>query len=252
LESYFKSKLFVRSRTGIQLTPQGEIVTQYAKEMLRRLQEVHDTIKSMETDVKGTIKLGVSSTVGRYMLPEMLRRYLARYPDVDVNVITGFSSDIERVLEAGDIHIAIIRGKHHWHEQKQLLSTEPICVVSKSPIDVEQLPSFARIYYKTDSSLKDLIDDWWKETFKEPPLNTMEVDNLETCKELVKMGLGYAILPDICLKNEHDLFIQPLHTRDNTPVIRKTWIYCRDRSMSFATVRSFFNFFNSYKIDDGD
>jgi DNA-binding transcriptional LysR family regulator len=90
LEAYFKSKLFVRNRTGIQLTPQGEVVTQYAEEMLKRLQEIHDTIQSMETEVKGTIKLGVSSTVGRYMLPEMLRNYLARYPDVDINIVTRF------------------------------------------------------------------------------------------------------------------------------------------------------------------
>lgn len=246
LEEEFRSKLFIRNRKGLYFTPQGEYLVQYAKRMIAELQESKETIQSMDTKVKGTIRLGVSSTVGRYILPNMLRDFLDYYPDVDVNVISGFSSEIEPALASSDIHIAIIRGKHHWEEKKMLLKTEPLLVASKLPLNIKDLPNLKRIYYKTDSSLKDLIDNWWEQTFDAPSNISMAVDNLETCKEMVKIGLGYAILPSICLNEERELYIQPLFGRDGEPVERKTWVYSRESSMHFAPVKAFFNFFKGY------
>lgn len=243
LEDYFGSHLFIRNRMGLQLTPQGEFVVGYAQKMIKQLQEAKETIQAMETEVKGTIKLGASSTVSRYMLPGMLRSFLNEYPKVEVNVVTGFSSDVEQKLAAGDIHIAIIRGDRHWHEKKMLLTSEPLLVASKKPVDIEELPELPGIYYKTDSSLKDLIDNWWKSIFNKPTRITMAVDNLETCKEMVKMELGYAILPGVCLQDEKELFAQPLYHANGEPVKRETWVCCRDSSLHFAAVKSFFDFF---------
>lgn len=242
LEEDFNSKLFIRNRKGVHLTPQGEYLVQYAQMMLRQLQETKETLQSMETDIKGTIKIGVSSTVGQYMLPGMLRDYLNQYPDVDVNVVTGFSSEIESILLAGDIHIAIIRGNQYWHEKKILLQSEPLLVASKATLNIEHLPKMDRIYYKTDSSLKGLIDNWWKEIFNDPTRISMEVGNLETCKEMVKMGLGYAILPAICLKDEKNLFVQPLYDSKGDRVERETWAYCRDSSIHFPPVQAFLDY----------
>ncbi|MFC7391714.1 LysR family transcriptional regulator [Scopulibacillus cellulosilyticus] len=249
LESYFQSQLFIRNRSGLHLTPQGEIAVQYAQNMVKQLEETKEKLQSMEVKVKGTLKLGVSSIIARYMLPEMLQDFLNEYPEVDINVITGFSSEIEQILVEGDIHIAIMRGERHWHEKKWLLSNEPILAASKEPLEIENLPALARIYYKTDSSLKALVDSWWKESFQEPPKITMAVDNLETCKEMVKKGLGYAILPGTCLKNERELFTYPLYNKQGRPVERQTWVYCWDSSMKFAAVAAFFDFFKDYNND---
>ncbi|GGE33085.1 putative HTH-type transcriptional regulator YraN [Pullulanibacillus camelliae] len=250
LESYFKSQLFIRNRMGLHLTPQGEVVVQYAQKMLKQLEETKEKLQKMEVKVKGTLKLGVSSIIARYRLPKMLRRFLSQYPEVDINVITGFSSEIEQILTDGDTHIAIMRGERPWHEQKWLLSKEPILVASKTPLEIKNLPSLARIYYKTDSSLKSLLDSWWKEIFQEPPIITMEVDNLETCKEMVKTGLGYAILPEACLEDERELFTYPLHHQSGELVERETWVYCRDSAMQFAAVAAFFDFFKDYQLDE--
>ncbi|MDY0404647.1 substrate-binding domain-containing protein [Virgibacillus sp. 179-BFC.A HS] len=225
---------------------------QYAKRMMDELQGAKETIQSMDNEVKGTLKLGVSTTIGRYILPKMLRDFLNRYPDVDINVITGFSSEIEPALASSDVHIAIIRGKHHWMERKMLLKTEPLLIASDYKINIDELPRLNRIYYKTDSSLKDLINDWWVETFDTKSNITMAVDNLETCKEMVKMGLGYAILPGICLQNEKHLFVEPLLHTNGKQVERKTWVYSRNSSMQFAPVKAFFDFFQEYHINEGN
>ncbi|TCP17905.1 DNA-binding transcriptional LysR family regulator [Scopulibacillus darangshiensis] len=246
LERFFQSQLFIRNRSGLHFTPQGEIIVEYAQSMIKQLEETKEKIQSMEVAVKGTLKLGVSSIAARYMLPEMIRSFLNQYPGVDINVITGFSSEVEQFLVDGDIHIAIMRGDRHWDERKWLLSEESLLAASKEPITIENLPNLARIYYKTDSSLKALVDNWWKETFQKPVKITMAVDNLETCKEMVKKGLGYAILPGTCLNDEKDLYTYPLYYSDDHPVKRKTWVCCRNSSMNFAAVAAFFDFFKAY------
>lgn len=246
LEQEFKSKLFIRNRKGLYFTPQGEYLVQFARRMVGELQETKETIQSMDKEVKGTLKLGVSSTIGRYILPKMLRAFLNHYPDINVNVITGLSSEIEPVLLSSDIHIAIIRGKQRWLEKKMLLKTEPLLAASNYKINMNELPKLNRIYYKTDSSLKDIIDNWWFEKYETRSNITMAVDNLETCKEMVKMGLGYAILPGICLQTEKSLYVEPLLFANGNPVERKTWVYSRDSSMQFAPVKAFFDFFQNY------
>lgn len=248
IEEKFKSKLFIRNRNGAQLTPQGNHLVNYSKKMLKKLQETKEEIQSMENEIKGTVKLGVSSTIGRYMLPDMIKQYLSSYPEVDINVITGFSSEIKPLLLSGDIHIAIIKGENDWAEQKMLLMSESLYIVSKHSIDIKNLPKFKYIDYKTDASLKEDINSWWKSNFNEPKYTSMTVDNIETCKEMVKAGLGYTILPEICLRDEKELYLQKISKTNNELVKRKTWVCSRSSSMYFAPVRAFFEFFDNNNL----
>jgi len=247
IEEYFKTRLFIRGRNGIRLTPQGEVVVEYAKEMQKKLTILHETIEFLSTEVKGTIKIGVSSTFGQYILPDLLQKFLSLYPDVNVNITTGLSVDIYNILEKGDIHIAIIRGQHQWEEEKMLITIEPICAVAKTQLDIFDLANKPRIIYKIDPYLQGLIDNWWNNIYDQPSLTTTSVDSLETCKELARTGLGYTILPGISLIDESNLTITPLKLPNGKYVLRKTWAFYRHNNLKIATVRAFVNFLENYK-----
>lgn len=248
IEEYFNASLFVRERTGIRLTHIGDVVIKYAKEMLAKLTTLHDTIQLMDKDVKGTIKIGVASTFGQYILPELLRQFLELYPEVNVDIVTGLSTDIYKKLENGDIHLAIIRGEQKWEEERLLLTTEPICLVAKQQITIDDLQNIPRIKYETDPYLMDLINNWLKDRCIKEKSTSMSVDSLETGKELVRTGIGYTILPGICLLEETNLFIRPLHLSNGEKTLRRTWAYCRKDVLDFATVNAFFLFLSEYKI----
>lgn len=247
MEQDFGVEIIVRRKTGIEFTAEGEHLALYARRMILELQKLKDMIDNTRNIVKGVLRLGVSSTFAHYQLPELLKNFLEKYPDVEINVKTGWSSEVLQSVHKEEVHIGIVRGETHWQEQEYLLNTEPIYIVSKRQIDLERLPHLPRINYKTDYLLKVVIDNWWQSKYKSlPPLATMEVDNIQTCKELVKRNLGYAILPNVCLQQNDGLYTYPLTSQAEEIVLRNTWMICRDGLLELSVIRAFIDFAKGY------
>lgn len=53
------------------------------------------------------------------------------------------------------------------------------------------------------------------------------IDNIDTCKEMARYGLGWCILPRICL-GDFDGYIEDLYMDDGSPFIRSTYVLYRD------------------------
>lgn len=243
LENEFGAKLVSRHPNGVNLTPQGEYLLSYTVEMLLRLNKAKEHIKNMENKVQGTLRLGSSSVFAHYELPPILKNFLELYPDVEISLKTGLSRRINRMLQKEEVSIAIIRGDYHWPEEKFLLREEPICLVSSSPIEFRELPHRPQVSYLTDSSLEPMVHEWWRESFSQPPRITMEVDSMDTCRQMVLHGLGWAILPAIGLgSNQGDLFTRELFWRNGNPLLRRTWLMFPKASLELSSVRAFAEF----------
>src|SRR5699024_4803428 len=196
IEKNFDLQIFKRESYGLIPTPEGELIIQYARENLDKLESTLENLKLMGSKVQGTIKLGVASTYGQYILPELLSSFQKLYPDVKFEIITGISSIIYELFKKGEVHIAILRGDFVWDEEKSLLAIEPICIVSKdSSIQPDKLSEFPRIQYEMDSYLENIINEWWNDSFTKESYISTRVDSLETAKEMVRADLGYTILP---------------------------------------------------------
>jgi DNA-binding transcriptional LysR family regulator len=235
-----------RGRRGVEFTTQGERLARYAKEMLLQLRQMKDLLWNAEASVKGTLRLGVSNMFAFCVLPGILKRFKSQYPDIDFNMTTGWSSPIVHSLVQQDVHVGIVRGDYNWPDQKKLLMEEPLLVVSKKKIELDELPSLPRIDYKTDALLKDTVDNWWLEKYQQAPFISMQVDKWEICKELVVNGLGYAILPGLSVRNNSNLFTIPLISKGNAPVIRKTWLLYRKESLKVSITKLFIDFLKTY------
>ncbi|WP_028534234.1 LysR family transcriptional regulator [Paludibacterium yongneupense] len=242
IENEFGAKLMSRSTSGIALTPQGEYLHNCAKEMLLQLRNMKNKIRDMDDEVGGSLYIGTSAVYAHYELPDILKGFLEKYPDVDVSLKTGLSNKIITLLYKKEISLAIVRGEHHWEDRKFLLNEEPICLTSHRELRLEDLPSTPQISYGTDSSLQKLTDEWWRETFNEPRNVTMEVDSMDTARQMVLCGLGWAILPAIGLRRHDALQTQPLIWKDGTPLTRKTWLLCSSPFYDLRTVQAFIGY----------
>lgn len=72
----------------------------------------------------------------------------------------------------------------------------------------------------------------------------MKVDQVETCKEMVKNKLGYAIIPKICIKPNEEFYIQEISLNDSL-LIRETWMYYRESLVQLSTVKAFVDFISA-------
>ncbi|WP_139491967.1 LysR family transcriptional regulator [Brevibacillus dissolubilis] len=242
MEKEFKVTIVQRGTRGVQFTPQGEYLAKCADEMLNRLRQIKEEALNMENEVMGTLRLAVSNYISIHKLPRLLKLFQERYPKVDYKVITGWSSEVFNHVYNHDVHIGIVRGDYEWAESKTLLFEENICIASLQKIKPEDLPTLPRIEYDSDNLLKSLIDNWWSRTYSKPPLIGMEVDNGETCKEMVQNGLGYGILPSVLVENYPHLHLIPIKDKDDNPIVRKTWMFYHQQTLEMKVVQEFVQF----------
>ncbi|MCP3028741.1 LysR family transcriptional regulator [Halobacillus sp. A5] len=242
LEESFQTKLFFRTKKGIEFTSEGEFLVDYAKDRIKEYLTLKDEIFNIGNEVRGTLRIGVSSNFAQYKLPALLKKFSTSYPNIQFKVQTGWSTEIRNLLNQSQIHLGILRGDYDWEGEKLLLTKEQLYIISKNEISLEELPQLPFIYYKTDNSLKRLISRWWNDQFSQSPLTAMEVDRQETSKEMVKNDLGFSVVPEICLTPSDELYTEGLTYKNGEPVLRDTWLMYRTDFIQLNIVKAFIDF----------
>ncbi|WP_244163191.1 LysR family transcriptional regulator [Paenibacillus pectinilyticus] len=257
MEKEYGVPIIAKSSKGTRLTPEGSYLADYAKKTLIDLHKMKDYITGMRNEVKGTLRLGVASYFGLYKLPPLLKMFNEACPDVQIHVTSALSPEILDLLHQEAIHVGIIRGEYPWFDAKYLLHDEPIIIISKEEIALEQLPELPHILYyeprikalsQTQSPFSETIQAWWHERYSVPPTITMRVDTYETCKEMVKQGLGYSIVPGVFVKPQDGLYTIPLIRKSGDPIKRNTWMLYRNSSLDLAIVNRYVQFMKNQHI----
>lgn len=241
IENEYKVKIIHRGKKGIQFTPQGDYLVDYAIEMLKRDTEVRDHLANMDTEISGTIRLGVSNLITR-KIPPVLKEFKKRYPKVEFSLTSNWSNKIYNQLYNHEVHIGFVRGDYKWAGGKRLLLVENLALVSHSKVELDELPQLPRIDYNCDVKLKDMIDTWWSENYSVPPKVGIKVDKTDTCKEMVINDLGYAIMPSLVVKNTGDLYQVALKDKNGDPITRETWMLYNEDDYELKLVKSFIEF----------
>ncbi|MBT2700469.1 LysR family transcriptional regulator [Bacillus sp. ISL-40] len=248
-------KIVTRESRGVHFTPQGEYLVHCAEEALAHYEKIKENVQNMshtESDkVVGTLKLGVSNFFANYALPYVLKLFKMQYPHVEFKVTTGWSRDVTQLIHNKDVHISFVRGDYGWRGlSKQQLFEEKICIASMNEIDIMDLPSLPRIEYRGDYLLKSIIDHWWGENYSQAPFISIEVDQVDTCKEMVINGLGYGILSSRVLTGIEDLHKIHLLDQEGNPILRRTWMYYHKESLEWNVVKAFVRFIENFDWKD--
>lgn len=242
IEKEWGTKLFIRSQKGLTLTPAGELVIEFANDVLKKEETVKEAIHGLDTEVYGTLKIAVASIVGQNWLPKVLKKFVNRYPHAKIALITGWSSEISKALYEDQAHIGIIRGTPEWKGVKMHLFEDSLYLVDKVITTPEQVLETDRpfIQFKSDSNYFQEIQDWWYRNFQTTPKRTLVVDQIETCKQMALNGIGFAILPAITLNQmDNDIFKIPLLDEAGMPLKRDTWLLGYESSFKLKQVQAF-------------
>lgn len=253
IEKEWETKLFIRSQKGLSLTPAGEHVIQFVDDVLSKQEKVRETIHSLQDGVAGTLKIAVASIVGQNWLPKVLKKFIEKYPQVKISLITGWSSEILKCLYEDHVHIGIIRGTPDWKGVKIHLFKDILYLVDKEITKPEQLLKTERpfIQFKSDSNYYQEIQDWWMRHFKTSPKRTVVVDQIETCKQMTFNGIGYSILPAITLNEaDKDLFKVTLLDESMEPLKRDTWLLGYESAFQLKQVQAFVELIKEHILEN--
>jgi len=248
IENRFKTKVVIRSTSGVTFTPEGKYLVQCAQNMLKQMHTIENDVESFSKEMQGTINIGSSVLFIRYKLPDLLKGFSEKYPLVQYNIHTDLSRNIVDKMINNDIDIGFIRGEYDWLDKKELLIEEDMYVVAKNKFTLKDLPKMRRIDYFSNRSLKVLIEKWWKENFDIAPQITVIIDKADSCISFVENGLGYAVIPACALRDMKNVYKIKMFNKLQKPLYRKTWMLYREGSLNRRLIKEFVEFVQVWKL----
>ena len=217
LENEIGLELFDRTKRSLTLNSHGRSLIEPIQEIIARYEALGANLKS---ELSGTIVLGalVSSLMGAF--GKTLNEIKQSYPDLEIKLIAGLSSNfLDQVIE-GTIDGAIVTESPYalpqnvqWTE----LYKEPMILIAPNALKSsknsnnlsEQLPF---IRFERNTWTGHLVEQTIRVN-KLKILDGMELNSVEAIIELVRQGLGYSIVPqlaNISWSSDRQLKIQNL------------------------------------------
>ncbi len=129
IEEELGTALFIRSHHGVRLTPEGEHVMKHIEQSARQLEQMREELSAVGGEVGGTLKAGIPINYSFYSLPDVLDHYYRKYPKVKLQITTGQSRQLYRLMLQDQLDVAILRGDFSWDGIQYLLGQEHICIV---------------------------------------------------------------------------------------------------------------------------
>jgi LysR family transcriptional regulator, hydrogen peroxide-inducible genes activator len=108
LEAALGVTLVERSPAGVLLTAAGAEVAGRARDVLVAVQDLVDLARHREMVLAGPLSLGVIPTIGPYLLPQILPRLHAAYPELRLSLRESQTEHLIDALVAGTLDLLIL------------------------------------------------------------------------------------------------------------------------------------------------
>jgi len=201
LEESLGVQLFDRTGTRGALTPSGEVLLRYARQVHALSLEAESEIIAASGDRGGELSLGASTTIAQYVLPSLLGDFRKLYPRFSIRLISGNTEEIARALESQSIDLGLIEGPARSREVKTepFLLDEMVMIVpighewtERASVPLAEIPSAALILREHGSGSRDVVQAVLQQAgLRRTSLSvSMELDSTEAIKSAVEAALG--------------------------------------------------------------
>ncbi|MFJ7684998.1 LysR family transcriptional regulator [Peribacillus butanolivorans] len=207
LEREINIKLFHRNGNSISLTEKGEYFFPHAQKILQSFQEAK---YGLQQDILPyELVIGSALSISNNILPNILPSFKSEFKDVRIKIVTGHSQDILKKVINKEVDFGIVRTETHPQVESIRLYNDPISLLvprdhaflKEEKVTIEQVSKHPLIFFDYGSMDWLMIHRLFSSNDENPNIS-LEVDNMETAKNLVIQGMGISFLPEHCVKQE--------------------------------------------------
>ncbi|WP_138989410.1 LysR substrate-binding domain-containing protein [Larkinella sp. C7] len=213
LEDMLGLRLFDRKGNTIVLTPPGEVLFRYAGQIFDLYQEALFELNTFKNDLKGSLRLGASTTIAQYLISPLLASYYERYPTIQLSLQTGNTEMIEHAVSAKEIDLGIVEGKKHHAGLKyhDFLEDELVAVVHSNSrysrlkeISLEELSAIPMVLRERGSGTLEVLETALQARGIRPSALTvvMHLGSSESIKSFLEHANCLSILSSRAIEKE--------------------------------------------------
>jgi DNA-binding transcriptional LysR family regulator len=199
------------------LTYAGRQLQSYAVRMVNLERELLQVVGDINHDQRGEVRVGISHTCGRAILPSILPQYYRTHPRIDIAIQEDTSRHMEEALEHGrlDLMVDFAPVSAPGARCEELLQERLFLVVPRSmmnlyygacydavvsecsrALDLTLFARFPFILLKKGNRVREMLDRYMDRVGFTPNI-VLETENTETAFALAAQGMGVAVYPEL-------------------------------------------------------
>jgi DNA-binding transcriptional LysR family regulator len=214
LEEGLNTTLFVRNSRGVSLTDEGRVLYDYVKTAFDALTRGEEELSKINALGVGHIRIGVSTTLCKYILLPYLEEYVRLHPHLKFTIENQDSAQTIALLEQHRIDLGVIAEPHYLKSMEfmPVAEIEDIFVCSPSYMENFHVRSAHHEDILTDGTVM-LLDqknmtrhhiDAYLNNQQLTLNNVLEVSTMDLLIEFARIGLGVACCIKECVQKELD------------------------------------------------
>lgn len=208
LEEHLGARLLTRTTRALTLTDDGRAFYEHALRALEAVGEAEHSVGRRQAKPTGTLRLAVPVVLGRRHIVPRLARFLARYPEVaiDLSMSDGFVDLVEQgidlAIRVGEITDQSLVARKIGMVRRITVASPAYLQAEGTPRKPSDLKNHACIVYTRLAT-----GNRWHFESRDGPLSVtvagrFSVDNSEAVREGVLAGLGIAVIPAFAFSDE--------------------------------------------------
>lgn len=204
-------RLLDRSPRGVKPTREGVALMRHADVLFAAERSAEEELRALRNLDNGSLRIGASTTIATYLLPDFLGAFHTAHPGIDLHLISANTRDIAQLMLQHEIEIALVEGPvdddnldtEAWLTDVMELIVGPHhpLASAKEAIDPKRLSEENLIVREPGSGSREVVMQMLAAHGIEPA-RMLEIGSTEAIKELVAAGLGVSIVSRAVLRDQ--------------------------------------------------
>lgn len=244
LEDEWHLNLLNRSKSGVTLTRDGQMLMPYIRSLLDACDQLDEKVCEISGLEYGDIRIGVFASVAEHWMPGIISAFQKDHPGIHYELLTGDYEDIEKWLEEGRIDAGLLRLPTRRNFDTIEIARDfyvavlpkghPLCAKkSIAPEDLNGQP-FLLLEHGGRTDVSEFLEKYRVK----PDVRFTTWDDY-SIMAMAEIGQGVALLPELILRRiPYDIEIRPL----TGECCRTIGIAVKNKDTMSAAMKQFINY----------